>query len=528
MHWSKMGVDSIMQAQFWITKTLHRIQRAVPALLVLFLAGILWSGSALAAQPPASAGGDSALVRQLLTDSGLEAAKTFMANTELPTEMFSDPLTLLYIVAPDGKINVIRQLYLGTFDAQEYFGAIEKRFQRGLHPGHAQKALEFFASPLGQKAVQMEVKFLNDYLWFLSRGKDFLGHYRDKTGTDQLPAGQRLYLANRMLKAMNLVDHDTKITQSVLSVAAPLNPYYQQGPSDDKSDEMKKELPEYIRTLRLLFIYRIYSELSDDNFKDLVKFYESSAGRWYQNLKNKGSLDAQDRMNQQARMRVASVLKAFEDGEGEKEILWEMFPPGVRQLFVRKRDPFQPLIYPGMDKKKKEVKEEVKIPVDRFAGKRNRLNPLPLEAYNLLKEMDPQLYQDLEFYGKLFQERTELEALSEDEFEEEVNRYESLLERATDVIAQGVTTPLQVNYANLRLVGVMTADNGTVALVQTGDSKGYTVKQGMLVGPAYGVVESINPERVEVVERERDYEGNVQTKVQYIAFATPEGSGEKK
>lgn len=518
-----------MQAHLRTHRTLNRVRRRFSILLVLFMTGILCATPAVASQPPAgSAAVDDSLLRQLFKDSGLDAAKAFMSETELPTEMFSDPLTLLYVVAPDGKISLIRQLYLGTFDSQEYFDAMEQRFRRSMNSKRAQQALEFFASPLGQKAVELEVRFLNDYLWFLSRGKDFLGHYREKTGTENLPPGQRLYLSNRLLRSMNLVAHDLKVTQSILSVASPLNPYFEQGPSDNKSKQMKEELPEYIKTLRLLFIFRIYGELSENNFKELVKFYESPAGRWYQSVKNRGSLDAQERMNQQARLRVASLLKAFEEGEQEQELLWEMFPPGVRQLFVRKRDPFQALVYPGMDKKKKEVKEEdLTVPVDRFAGQGSRLLPLPLEAYNQLKEMDPQLYQDLEFYGKLFQERTELETLSDEEFQEEVARYQSLLERATDVAGRGVMTPLQVEYGELRLVGVLNSGSETRALVQTGDSNGYTVKPGMLMGPAYGVVESIDQERIEVVERSRDYEGNILSKVQFIAFSASEGSGGK-
>ncbi|QPJ62063.1 MAG: hypothetical protein G3M70_09350 [Candidatus Nitronauta litoralis] len=496
-------------------------------LLTVLVVGVL-SGSAIGAQAPASSvGASNGLVRQLLADSGLDAAKAFMAESELPTEMFSDPLSLLYMVAPDGKLKLIRELYQGTFDSEEYFDAIQRRFQKDLNSQHAHKVLEFLATPLGQQSVQMEVQFLNDYLWFLSRGKDFLGHYREKMGPENLPTGQRLFLTGRMLRARDLVSLGMRVNSSILAVASPLKPYYNQGPSDDKEKIVKEDLPEYIKTLHIMFLSRIYREMPDDRFKELVKFYESSAGRWYQRTRNRGQMDAQDRMNQQARMRVASVMKAFEAGKGEKEILYKMFPPGIRQLFVRKRDPFQPLIYAGMDKEKKEKVEEVPVPVDRFVGTDKRFETIPLEAYNQLKEIDPQLYQDLEFYGKLFQERTELEALSDEEFEEEVSRYQALIEKAKDVMANSVLTPLQVGYGNLQLVGLM--DNGieNVGLIQATDSKGYTVKKGMLIGPNFGVVESINEERIEVVERARDHEGNILSTVQFIAFADPEGSEEK-
>ncbi len=509
-----------MRDSFEMIRKIQKMPGAIKTLLVAVLGVCFLAGPAFAAKPPADSGaGSSGLVQQLFLDSGLDSAKAFMSDTDLPTEMFSDPLGLLYMAAPDGQLKLIRELYQGTFDSQEHFDAIERRFQKEMNTNHAHKALEFFATPLGQKAVQMEVAFLNDYLWFLSRGKDFLGHYRDKTGPENLPSGQRLYLTGRMLRAQNLVNHDIKVNRSILAVASPLKPYYNQGPSDDKEKVLKETLPEYIKALRITFITRIYRELSDRRFAELVKFYESPAGRWYRRVLNRGKQDAQDRMNQQARLRVASVMKAFEAGEGEREILWKMFPPGVRQLFVRKRDPFKPLIYSGMDKDKKKEVEEAPVPVDRFAGTGSKFETIPLEAYNQLKDIDPQLYQDLEFYGKLFQERTELEALTDEEFEEEVARYQSLIERAKDVMASSVTTPLQVGFNELKLVGLMTSGNETVGLIQTSDSKGYTVKNGMLMGPNFGVIESINEERIEVVERVRDHEGNIQSKMQFIAFA---------
>ncbi len=110
--------------------------------------------------------------------------------------------------------------------------------------------------------------------------------------------------------------------------------------------------------------------------------------------------------------------------------------------------------------------------------------------------------------------------MSDEEFEEEVQRYKSLIDSAKDAIASSVTTPLQVGLGELQLVGLMTRDNETVGLIQSTDTKGYTVKKGMLMGPNYGVVESITEDRIEVVERERDHEGNIQTTMQFVVFAS--------
>ena len=203
---------------------------------------------------------DDSIVLQLITDSGLAGWKSFMSERELPPEYFSDPHALLYIVAPDTKVKLIKEIYGGIFDVEEYFDAIELRFRKNLSPEKAQKVLEFFASPLGIKSVEMAAKFRAGDPFFSGKGKDFLNDFRDKMGSENLPTGQRLILTNRLIRAMGLVNYDLKLMRSVLSTVSPLNPYIRHQASSRESQKLNNELPEYVKTARVLTFFRIFQK----------------------------------------------------------------------------------------------------------------------------------------------------------------------------------------------------------------------------------------------------------------------------
>ncbi len=57
-----------------------------------------------------------------------------------------------------------------------------------------------------------------------------------------------------------------------------------------------------------------------------------------------------------------------------------------------------------------------------------------------------------------------------------------------------------------------------MALIETPDTKGHSVRVGTFVGPEYGVVQSIDEERIVVLEKFRKYDGQVISVTQYIEF----------
>ncbi|TAL09886.1 MAG: hypothetical protein EPO02_08980 [Nitrospirae bacterium] len=73
--------------------------------------------------------------------------------------------------------------------------------------------------------------------------------------------------------------------------------------------------------------------------------------------------------------------------------------------------------------------------------------------------------------------------------------------------------PLQrVQISDLKLLGIMWGGYGYYALVQTPDGKGYTVKEGMLMGTNNGVITTITDRAIIVSEPSIDITGNKSTK----------------
>ena len=73
--------------------------------------------------------------------------------------------------------------------------------------------------------------------------------------------------------------------------------------------------------------------------------------------------------------------------------------------------------------------------------------------------------------------------------------------------------PLQrVQLSDLKLLGIMWGGYGYYGLVRTPDGKGYTVKEGMLMGTNNGVISTITDKAVIVSEPSIDITGNKSTK----------------
>lgn len=73
--------------------------------------------------------------------------------------------------------------------------------------------------------------------------------------------------------------------------------------------------------------------------------------------------------------------------------------------------------------------------------------------------------------------------------------------------------PLQrVQISDLKLLGIMWGGYGYYGLVQTPDGKGYTVKEGMLMGTNNGVITTITDKAIIVSEPSIDISGNKSTK----------------
>ena len=74
-------------------------------------------------------------------------------------------------------------------------------------------------------------------------------------------------------------------------------------------------------------------------------------------------------------------------------------------------------------------------------------------------------------------------------------------------------TPLQLrSLGELKVIGIMWEGKSYVAMIETPDSKGYLVREGVLVGPDGGVVRKITAESVIIEEVFTDFHGRKKTK----------------
>ena len=128
---------------------------------------------------------------------------------------------------------------------------------------------------------------------------------------------------------------------------------------------------------------------------------------------------------------MKNILLSIDSGKADLEMAKEVFPPGYRFLIAKrhppelagegdsgrpalakKRDPFVPLVIVSEDEEEQEL-----ILAE---GDLEVLKGIPFELYQKIKEIDPMLFQDLEFYAKLFSDKKDLEALTRDDYINEV------------------------------------------------------------------------------------------------------------
>jgi hypothetical protein len=273
-----------------------------------------------------------------------------------------------------------------------------------------------------------------------------------------------------------------------------------------------------------------YRSLSDRELQKLIQFYESSAGQWFRKVDRQGNLAGFATINRKALRHMEKILKVIESGHQNIQTTRVVFAPGLRHLFSENRDPFAPLIVPEEEKPEKKTGpaksapgkpgpkqssgETIKVLEATIGG----LPAIPFELYQRIKESNPRLYSDLEYYGALFKNKIGLSGMKPSELKEEVAQYKKLIAKAREEVELLVQTPLQSSLSSLTFAGVIWDEKETVGLIETPDTKGHTIRVGSFVGPNFGVVQSIDEERVVVLERLRKYDGKIITQTEFIEF----------
>ena len=197
------------------------------------------------------------------------------------------------------------------------------------------------------------------------------------------------------------------------------------------------------------------------------------------------------------------------------------FPPGERYFSLEKRDPFVPLIgsnkkgfkkvssQPSPSKKKRLIKLD----------KPSKMPLIPIKVYEKVKAEYPRMADQLNDFASIFNDESALRKMSNKEYRKKVSRYRSLLSEVLGMQEKMfIRTELQTDFNKMKFVGTLRKQGTAVALVQTEGQKGHTVKVGTLIGPNLGIVKTVDEKKIVILERYRNYLGEILSRVRNIEF----------
>ena len=466
------------------------------------------------------------LSRQLYVVSGFSKEKAFLSKQRIKASIWTRPRILASLGMSTEHIALINNIYKGTFRANNFYNQKLKKITSNYHGTHITRSIRFFRSAVGRKVVRLNIKSMKvsqkTYQKFLEKI------------VKKPPEKSRINLLDQLEKAMDLVDEVIDLEASVLQLTNPVHKEFNAPHAETFINRLRSDLREQLRSLILLEYMYNYRSLSDRELRKLIQFYESSSGQWFRKVDREGNLAGFATINRKALRHMEEILKVIESGRQNIQTTRVVFAPGLRHLFSENRDPFTPLILPEEEVVKKTTtrrgkpspgkpdkqepgkspEEKIKVLEATIGG----LPAIPFELYQRIKESNPRLYSDLEYYGALFKNKIGLSGMKPTELKEEVAQYGKLIAKAREEVELLVQTPLQSNLSSLTFAGVIWDEKETVGLIETPDTKGHTVRVGSFIGPNFGVVQSIDEERVVVLERLRKYDGKIVTQTAFIEF----------
>jgi len=197
------------------------------------------------------------------------------------------------------------------------------------------------------------------------------------------------------------------------------------------------------------------------------------------------------------------------------------FPPGERYFSLGKRDPFVPLVGPEKKGFKRGSSQPSPSKKKRSDGLEapSEMPLIPIKVYEKVKAEYPRIVDRLNDFASIFNDESALRKLSNKEYKKKVSRYRSLLSEVLGMQEKMfIRTELQTDFAKMEFVGTFRKEGTTVALVQTEGQKGHTVTVGTLIGPNLGIVKTVDEKKIVILERYRNYLGEILSRPRNIEF----------
>jgi hypothetical protein len=172
----------------------------------------------------------------------------------------------------------------------------------------------------------------------------------------------------------------------------------------------------------------------------------------------------------------------------------------------------------SLNKNDSKIIEATNKNMPRLMGKEmNDLPPVPMHIYNRIQSEYPELLAKMSHLEILFNNKGRLKKMSDDEYNRAIEDYKDVLKSADEIKTS--KTALQKEYQSLRLKGIILMNKERVALFETNEQKGFSARKGDLIGPFFGYIDDIQPEKVIVVEKLRNYLGVTVTKERSIEYS---------
>lgn len=399
-----------------------------------------------------------------------------------------------------------------AYEPDKFLLSFKSALKGGYDTAYAAGAVRWLTSPLGQKFHKLDTtRWSQDTVDERRIYSELMASFP--------PPESRWALVERLDEAWNLTDLSMDRIVPIVRLWFPRRDKLLDESPRALVEKLRKKLREPLHDEILRGSLYAFQSLSDKELADVVSFAESNAGRWYGRVFQKSLVAA---LGDQV-MSSATYLNRFLESVGADregvQVLMEAFPPGERYVALRKRDPFKPLvsedgIIMAMPRSPKKV-----LRASPGIGRNKDFPVIPLEIYKKLEKQDSDLFAKLEFYQGLFGDKAALKAMDDSKYLDTAERYRALIDRANRTRADFAKSPLLTKYEGLKFVGVIWSGKESLALVETEGKKGHVVRKGTLVGPNFGSVDSIDASQVIIVERFKDYLGEVLAKRKKIKFS---------
>jgi Tfp pilus assembly protein PilP len=385
---------------------------------------------------------------------------------------------------------------------------LKKVFLKRFSQEHAEASTKWFNSRTGRKILKAEREAVSP-----ENQKD-----REKFAKGVMnapPSESRLLVVERIEAAGALSSNIKSLYLAYVEAMFPFNNLLQGKRLVKVVRMLKDEVVEPIRELVLHQKLFAYKNIDIKELKRYASFLESRAGKWFVLSESQGFDQGIKKALVDVHKVQRELLIEIDEGGPEFPLLRELAPPGQRYLLVQLRDPFKPLFTDAGPV------EGPKAPplssARKFGSELDSIPPIALYVMRRIETKRPELFRKMKHYERLFNSKDKLEEMSDDEYADAVETYRSILEKANETKVS--KNSVQLEYANLRLTGVISKNSKTLALIETSDKKGHAVGMGDIIGPKFGFVDEIQSERIIVIEKSRDYLGNILTRQRTIEFS---------